>query len=160
MSTVPPPDAGVIQVYTDGACTGNPGPAGCGVVLVFKDHVKEMSEYLGEATNNIAELTAVEIALRTIRDKHLPVRIFSDSTYVIGVLTGTLKVRANTALVAHIRGVMDSFADLAFEKVRGHAGDLCNERADALARQAVRAATKAQAPRGAKVAGAKFKLKP
>ncbi|MCX7004588.1 MAG: ribonuclease HI, partial [bacterium] len=53
---MPPPDAGVIQVYTDGACTGNPGPAGCGVVLVFKDHVKEMSEYLGEATNNIAEL--------------------------------------------------------------------------------------------------------
>jgi len=138
-----PPAAGVIQVYTDGACTGNPGPAGCGVVLVFNERIKELSEFIGEATNNIAELTAVELALRAIRDKNLPVRIYSDSTYVIGVLTGTLNVHANTALVAHIRAVMDSFADLAFEKVRGHAGDKRNERADALARQAVRTAEKA-----------------
>jgi len=143
VSARPTPADGVIQVYTDGACTGNPGPAGCGVILVFKERVKELSEFIGAATNNIAELTAVELALRTIRDKSLPVRIYCDSTYVIGVLTGTLKVRANTALVARIRGVMDTFADLAFEKVRGHAGDARNERADALARQAVRAAEKA-----------------
>ncbi len=130
----------LIEVYTDGACTGNPGPAGCGAVLIHKGRVKELSKYLGEATNNIAELTAVEIALQALRTKHLPVRIHADSTYAIGVLSGTLKVRANTALVARIRAVLDSFADVSFAKVRGHAGVAHNVRADALARQAIRAA--------------------
>jgi ribonuclease HI len=134
----------LIEIYTDGACTGNPGPAGCGAVLIYKGRVKELSKYLGEATNNIAELTAVEIALQALRTKHLPVRIHADSTYVIGVLSGTLKVRANTALVERIRALMDSFDDLSFVKVRGHAGVAHNVRADALARHAIHAADKPQ----------------
>src|SRR5262245_30691763 len=76
-----------VLAYTDGACSGNPGPAGVGVVLVCGEHRKELSEYIGEATSNIAELTAVLRALRAIRDRDRHVILHSDSEYTIGVLT-------------------------------------------------------------------------
>jgi len=127
-----------IQAWTDGAASGNPGPAGAGVVLLFKEHRKEGSIYLGETTNNVAELTAVKEALQWIRQRELPVRVCTDSTYVIGVLTGAMKAKANLELVAQIRAEMRGFQDLHFIKVDAHCGVLWNERADALAREASR----------------------
>lgn len=126
-------------VYTDGACTGNPGPAGLGVVILDGSKRHEISEYLGQGTNNIAELTAIERALEAVAelDPNRPVVLHSDSSYSIGLLTKGWKAKANTELVARIRKLARSFPDLRFVKVRGHAGVPENERCDELARQAV-----------------------
>jgi ribonuclease HI len=98
---------------------------------------RELSAYLGEGTNNIAELTAVLLALDAIADKRAPVRIHTDSLYSIGVLKKGWKAKANQALIAKIKLAMQPFKDLDFIHVRGHSGVLLNERADALAVQAV-----------------------
>jgi ribonuclease HI len=132
----PRPDA--IQVYTDGACAGNPGPAGLGAVLLYRGRRKEISEFLGEATNNIAELTAILRALQAVKDPSLPVDLCLDSKYSMGVLAQGFKARANRELIAEIQEEMQRFRDLAFVKVPGHAGIPENERADELARAAIR----------------------
>lgn len=128
-----------LQVWTDGASSGNPGPSGAGAVLLYRDRRKEVSAYLGDTTNNVAELTAVRTALAHVRKRDVPVRVMTDSSYVIGVLTGAMKAKANRALVAAIREELAAFPDLAFVKVEAHAGVAWNERADALAREAIRA---------------------
>ena len=127
-----------LHAYTDGASSGNPGPSGAGAVLLFREHRKEISKYLGETTNNVAELAAVLEALRAIKHRDLPVRVHADSSYVIGVLDGSMKAKAHPDLVAEIRAEMRGFSDLRFVKVEGHAGVEENERADALAREAIR----------------------
>lgn len=127
-----------IHAYTDGASSGNPGPSGAGVVLIFREMRKEISLYLGDTTNNVAELTAVLEALRRIKRRELPVRVHSDSTYVIGVLDGSMRAKANAELVARIRAEMRGFSDLRFVKVPAHAGNEQNEVADALAREAAK----------------------
>src|SRR5215470_13643400 len=65
--------ANAIHVWTDGACSGNPGAAGLGVVIVGDGAMREISEYLGEATNNIAELTAILRGLQAVEDRTRPV---------------------------------------------------------------------------------------
>jgi ribonuclease HI len=131
-----PSDA--IIIYTDGACTGNPGPAGIGVVILDRGTRRELSEYLGQGTNNIAELTAIERALEEVADKHdRPVVVHSDSAYSIGLLTKNWKAKANTDLVRRLRALASRFHELRFVKVAGHAGVPENERCDELARQAI-----------------------
>ena len=127
-----------VHAYTDGASSGNPGPSGAGVVLLFRERRKELSKYLGETTNNVAELEAVLLALGAIKDRRLPVRVHADSSYVIGVLEGGMKAKANSSLIARIRAELLEFADVRFVKVPAHAGVEHNERADALARLAIR----------------------
>lgn len=127
-----------VHVYTDGACSGNPGPAGVGVVLLHRERRREISRYLGETTNNVAELTAVLDGLRALRRVDLPVRLHTDSTYAIGVLGGTMRAKANVALVAEVRAEMARFPRLRLVKVPAHSGVVHNERADALARDAIR----------------------
>lgn len=128
-----------ILAYTDGACSGNPGPAGIGVVLICGARRKEMSGYIGHATSNIAELTAVIRALAAIRDPTRYVIVHSDSQYAIRSVTGDHKVRKNQALVAEARALAASFARLRFEWVPAHAGIPDNERCDELARRAIAA---------------------
>ena len=127
-----------IHAYTDGASSGNPGPAGIGVVLLFREHKREVSRYLGETTNNVAELTAVLEALRLVKRRDLPVRVHADSSYAIGVLSGSMRPKANKELVEEIRQEMQGFRDLKLVKVEGHAGVEWNERADRLATDAVK----------------------
>ncbi len=126
-----------IQIYTDGATSGNPGPSGLGVVLRWGDHSREIYQYIGDATNNIAELTAIKVALEAVKTNKLPIRIYTDSKYAIGVLSGQYKARTNRQLIMQIQGIMSRFPDLQLLKVKGHAGDPLNERADELARQAI-----------------------
>lgn len=128
-----------VLVFTDGACSGNPGPAGIGVVLVSGDHRKEISEYIGSATSNIAELTAVVRGLSAILDRSRHVIVYSDSEYTIGTLTRDWKVRANKFLIERARALAATFERLRFEWVPGHAGVAENERCDELARAAIRA---------------------
>jgi ribonuclease HI len=131
---------GAIIVYADGACSGNPGPAGVGVVIQDERGRHELSHFLGEGTNNIAELTAVLEAAQAIEDHARPVRIHTDSKYAIGVLSLGWKAKANTELVERVRQALKPFKDLKLIHVPGHAGVVLNERADALAVQAVKSA--------------------
>lgn len=134
---VPPscrPDA--IFVYTDGASRGNPGRGGAGIILVAGKLRKEIGIYLGEVTNNIAELTAIRVALEKIRHRDCPVYLHTDSEYAIGVLSGRYKVRKNQELIATIKLLMRNFKQLKLLKVEGHAGIPENERADYLASHA------------------------
>ena len=127
-----------IHVWTDGACTGNPGPAGLGVVIIDGKERRELSEYLGEGTNNIAELTAIQRGLEeVVAKKDRPVVVYTDSEYSIGCLTKPWKPKKNVELIADIRELTRSFPDLRFVKVAGHAGIPLNERVDQLAREAV-----------------------
>lgn len=129
--------ADAVHVWTDGACTGNPGPAGLGVVVLDGADRKEVSEYLGHGTNNIAELTAVLRGLDLVADRNRPVLVYTDSSYSIGVLSMGWKAKANVELVAEIKDAIARFSDVRFVKVPGHAGVPENERCDELARNAI-----------------------
>lgn len=126
-----------VCLFTDGASSGNPGPSGIGVVLRFGKHEKEISEYIGVATNNVAELKAIQAGLSALKSRNLPVRIFTDSRYAHGVLVLGWKAKANTEIVESIKKTMKKFKNLEIVKVRGHAGDPGNERADFLATSAI-----------------------
>ena len=130
-----------VHVWTDGACSGNPGPMGIGVVVVAGDRRKEHGEYLGKGTNNIAELTAIrrglEIATELLPGQDFAVRVYTDSSYSIGLLSQGWKAKANQELVAELREFLRGFRNLRMIKVEGHAGVPENERCDLLARQAV-----------------------
>jgi len=128
----------VVVAYTDGACTGNPGPAGTGVVLKDGKSQREFFGYLGLATNNIAELCAIRKALAAIDEPSRPVRIYTDSRYAIGVLAKRWKAKANQELIAEIKSMLENFSDIQLIYVPGHAGNALNERADKLARRAIR----------------------
>jgi ribonuclease HI len=130
--------ANAIHVWTDGACSGNPGPAGLGVVIVGDGTgQRELSEYLGEATNNIAELTAILRGLAAISDPTRPVIVYSDSAYSIGLLSQSWKAKKNIELVKVLREECRRFADLRFVKVLAHSGIALNERVDQLAVAAI-----------------------
>jgi ribonuclease HI len=130
-----------ILIFTDGASSGNPGPAGIGVVMRFGKYEKEISEYIGLTTNNIAELKAIQVGLQAVKKTNLPVRIFTDSRYAYGVLTLGWKAKANREMVQSIKKTMMKFKNLKIVKVKGHAGDEGNERADFLATSAIKDST-------------------
>ena len=75
----------VINLYTDGASSGNPGPSGIGVLLCFGNHEKELSRYIGHATNNVAELEAIKTGLMEIKNREIPVCVYTDSGYALGI---------------------------------------------------------------------------
>ena len=131
------PQGDEILAYADGACSGNPGPAGVGVVALFGDEKRELSEYIGEATNNIAELTAILRAVELATELRKPLRLYTDSQYSIGVLTQGWKAKANKELVAEVRDAISRHSDSELFHVRGHGGVKLNEEADELAVRAV-----------------------
>lgn len=137
-----PPSHGIIA-YTDGACSGNPGPAGLGVVVLCEGEQIELSEYLGRATNNVAELSAILRAIEIV-EQHNPeavkkedIHIHTDSKYAIGVLSKGWKAKANAELIGTIRDTLRRHKGTKLNYVPGHAGVAMNERADELARTAV-----------------------
>ncbi len=129
-----------ICVFTDGAAVGNPGPAGIGVLLRFGRHEKEISKFIGTATNNIAELKAILTGLLAVKDPSKPVRLFTDSQYAFGLLVKNWKAHKNREVVDAIRKEMTRFKDLKIIKVKGHAGLAGNEAADRLATSAIKKA--------------------
>ncbi len=127
-----------IKIYTDGASSGNPGPSGIGILLIYGEKRKKISQYIGHGTNNIAELTAIKVGLKELKRNDLPVCIFSDSSYSIGLLTKGWKPKKNKTLVFEIRKLLDKFNHISFIKVKGHAGIKENEVADFLATSAIK----------------------
>jgi ribonuclease HI len=132
------PPANAIHVWTDGGAAPNPGPSGAGIVIVDGNKTIELSEYLGQGTNQIAELTAILMGLQKLPSRDRPVIVYSDSAYSIGLLTQAWKAKANVELVEKLRGVCREFKDLRFVKVAGHAGIPLNERTDQLVGEAIR----------------------
>lgn len=130
-----------IEIYTDGAASGNPGPGGFGVVLKFKQHRKEMSGGFKHTTNNRMELLAVIIGLESITDKNIPVKIYSDSKYVVDSINlkwvfGWRKIgfknKANPDLWQRFLNIYDAQKHTFFW-VKGHASNVENNRCDELA---------------------------
>lgn len=133
-----------IELYTDGAASGNPGPGGYGVVLKYKNHRKELSAGYKRTTNNRMELLAVIVGLESINNNDLPVKIFSDSKYVVDAInqnwlqgwqrTG-FKNKANVDLWQRFLKVYNP-SKHKFFWVKGHASNVENNRCDELAVQA------------------------
>ncbi len=132
----PIPD-NAIHVWTDGGCVPNPGPCGIGVVVIDGKDKREISEYLGVGTNNIAELTAIVRGLEAVKDRARPVVVYSDSAYAIGLLTQNWKPKANVELVTQLRALLKQFPNVRFVKVAAHTGIALNERVDQLAAAAI-----------------------
>lgn len=127
--------------FTDGACKGNPGPAGSGAVVKLPDgSVLERYASLGVATNNVGELTAIGLALDLLDEARFSagarVEICTDSKYVFGLLELGWKAKSNQDLVLGLRNrLRDRRVQLHW--VAGHVGIAENERADELANQGV-----------------------
>ena len=131
---------GMHVAFTDGACRGNPGPSGCGAVLRLADGRRiEGERSLGQGTNNIAELSAVGLALELLSQAEVssddPVLLLTDSRYTLGVLSQGWKAKANRELILGLRERLQQWPHLEIEWVAGHVGIAENERADALANQ-------------------------
>ena len=131
----------MIKIYTDGSSRGNPGPGGYGIVLLYKDNRKEISQGYKLTTNNRMELTAVIKALQSIKNDKLEIKIYSDSKYVVESIEKgwiwnwekkNFKKKLNSDLWKVVIPLYKKF-NVKFEWVKGHAGNIENERCDELA---------------------------
>ncbi len=139
-----------VTIYTDGACTGNPGPGGYGVVLEFGEHRREVSGGYRRTTNNRMELMGPIAGLEALKES-CAVILYSDSRYVVDAMSkgwakrwqasGWMRNKKETAinpdLWARLLALCDQH-DVEFLWVRGHAGIPQNERCDQLAVQVAR----------------------
>jgi len=120
-----------IEIYTDGACSGNPGPGGWCAILGYRDHERIISGGQAETTNNRMELRAVVEGLAALREP-CQVTVYTDSQYVVGVMAQGWKRKANLDLV-HELDALCRVHQVEFRYVRGHDGHPINERADRIA---------------------------
>jgi len=135
-----------VTIYTDGACSGNPGPGGWGALLQFGEHERELKGGERNTTNNRMELTAAIAALETLK-RTCKVHLHTDSTYLRDGMTSWIhnwkrngwrttakKPVKNVDLWLRLDEAIQSH-DIEWHWIKGHAGDPGNEAADALARQ-------------------------
>ncbi|MBC7862003.1 MAG: ribonuclease HI [Bacteroidia bacterium] len=130
-----------ISIYTDGACSGNPGPGGYGIVMLYKGHRKEISAGYKYTTNNRMELLSVIVALDSIKTEGMNVVVYSDSKYVVdaiekGWLKGWImknfaKIKNPDLWVKMVRAMKRH--KVKFVWVKGHASNVENNRCDELA---------------------------
>lgn len=138
-----------VIIYTDGACSGNPGPGGWGSILMYKDNKKEISGGKTDTTNNIMELTAVIEGLKLLKFP-CKVKLYSDSAYVVNAFNekwiyGWLKNgwRNSSKETVKNKELWQELYDLTkiheveFIKVKGHSDNEYNNRCDELARNAI-----------------------
>lgn len=135
-----------VIIFTDGACSGNPGPGGWGSILIFNDTKKEISGGNPSTTNNIMELTAVVEALKLLKHP-CKVNIYSDSAYVVNAfeqkwIYGWIKKNWKTSGNEPVKNKelwqklydFTKIHDITFNKVKGHSDNELNNRCDELAR--------------------------
>ena len=138
-----------ITIYTDGACSGNPGPGGWGAILMYKDNIKEISGGKKDTTNNIMELTAVIEALKLLKFS-CKVNLYSDSAYVVNAFlqNWVINWQKNNWKTSDKKDVKNkelwkelielcNIHNVKFIKVKGHADNTYNNRCDELARNAI-----------------------
>jgi ribonuclease HI len=138
----------IVDIFTDGACSGNPGPGGWGVLLRYDSVEKELCGGESATTNNRMEMMAAIVALETLK-RPMKARIHTDSTYLRDGITKWIhdwkkrnwrtadkKPVKNVDLWQRLESALERH-DVEWFWVRGHAGHPENERADALARQAI-----------------------
>lgn len=138
-----------VYIYTDGACSGNPGPGGWGAILMYNEHKKEISGAFKETTNNIMEITAVIEALKLLKHK-CNVKIYSDSAYVVnafnnGWIHNWIKNGWKTSGKEPVKNKelwitlyeFTKMHNIEFIKVKGHSDNEYNNRCDELARNAI-----------------------
>ena len=134
-----------IILYTDGSSRGNPGPGGYGVVLKYGSYRKELSQGFRLTTNNRMELLGVIEGLKAIKKREIPVKIYSDSSYVVNAVNNgwlkswvskDLSKKKNSDLWGLFLNVSQTFSSLEFIWIKGHAGHPENERCDRLAVEA------------------------
>ncbi|WDP88794.1 MAG: reverse transcriptase-like protein [Desulfobacter sp.] len=137
-----------IRIYTDGASSGDPGPSGIGILMLYRDNRKEISEFIGTATNDLAELKAIHRGLIALKRRDLPVRIFTGSSHAADQLKKKGRPDTHRDLILAIRSLMTRFRDIGIIKVKDHAGIKGNEVADFLAACAIKNADikKGQSP--------------
>lgn len=141
-------DSKVVEIFTDGACSGNPGPGGWGAILRFNGHEKELNGGEAETTNNRMEMMAAIMALESLK-RPMPVVISTDSTYVRdgitkwihgwkrnGWKTAAKKPVKNAELWQRLEAALKPH-QVEWHWVKGHAGHPENERADELARMGI-----------------------
>ncbi|MFZ5639995.1 MAG: ribonuclease HI [Bacillota bacterium] len=142
-----------VTVYTDGACSGNPGPGGWGAILMYGGHQKEISGYVAETTNNRMELTAAIEALKMLREP-CEVELYSDSAYLVNAFLQNWldKWQKNGWRNSQKQPVenQDLWQELLnlvgkhrvnWIKVKGHSDNEYNNRCDQLAREEIKKAT-------------------
>ena len=139
----------IIEIFTDGACSGNPGPGGWGAILRYGDHEKELSGYTKKTTNNRMELLAAIFALEALKNES-KAELTTDSSYVKDGITkwihnwkkkGWKKANKKPVENRDLWERLDTAAskhDISWHWIRGHSGHVENERADSLAVEAVR----------------------
>ena len=120
-----------IELYTDGACSGNPGPGGWCAILHWNGHERVLRGGEPHTTNNRMELTAVIEGLAAIKEP-CKVTVFTDSQYVVGIASLGWKRKANLDLIYDLDALCAAH-DVTFKHVRGHAGHPLNERCDRIA---------------------------
>ena len=134
-----------VTIYTDGACSGNPGKGGWGCVLIYKEHQKEFSGYDPETTNNRMELTAVIESLKKLKEP-CKVDLYTDSAYVSNAFlnnwieawknnnfkTANNKLVQNLDLWQQLLSLCETH-DITFHKVKGHSDNALNNLCDKLA---------------------------
>lgn len=139
-----------IAVYTDGACSGNPGPGGWGTILLYQNTEKTLSGYEPNTTNNRMELTAVIQGLSALKTDTLPVTVYTDSKYIVdainqhwldnwqvkGWVNATKKPVANRDLWEQIINLNQKYKPT-YVWVKGHSTNEYNNRCDAMAVQAI-----------------------
>jgi len=139
-----------VTIYTDGACSGNPGPGGYGTVLIYGEHRKEMSGGEAQTTNNRMEIMGVITGLETL-NQPCEVAVYSDSRYVVDAIEKGWVTRwqqnnwmrnkkepaLNVDLWERMLGLLAKHK-VTFHWVKGHAGHAENERCDQLAREAIK----------------------
>ena len=139
-----------VIIYTDGACSGNPGPGGWGAILMYKENKKEISGGKKETTNNIMEITAVIEALKCLKTK-CEVQVYSDSAYTVnafnqGWIHNWIKNGWKSSNKEPVKNkeLWQELYDLTkkhkveFIKVKGHADNEFNNRCDEMAREAIK----------------------
>ena len=139
-----------VILYTDGACSGNPGDGGWGSILIYKDTKKELSGGQKDTTNNIMEMTAVIKGLEALK-RPCNVNIYSDSSYVVntfekGWLENWMKNGWRTSDKKDVKNKdlwmklyeLSQIHNITFNKVKGHSDDELNNRCDELARAAIK----------------------
>ena len=131
----------IIEIYTDGACSGNPGPGGFGIVMKYKGQRKELAYGFRRTTNNRMELIAVIVALESLKKEGLHVVLYSDSKYVVdainlgwvhGWVKKNFKDKANPDLWKRFLEINKKH-QVNYIWVKGHASNPENNRCDELA---------------------------